>query len=88
MIEPIVSRVRRNAPVETSRNQIEPAMTKGKMPNVISASVGSRRIRITIVPMSVRPDWNNVTTESVTRLSSASMSLVIREIRTPAGRLS
>ena len=26
MIEPIVSRVRRNAPAETSRNQIEPAV--------------------------------------------------------------
>ena len=41
-----------------------------------------------IVPTSVSPDWNSVTTESVTRLSSASTSLVMREISTPAGRLS
>ncbi len=41
--------------------------------------------RITIVPISVSPDWNSVTTESVTRLSSASTSLVMREISTPGG---
>ena len=88
MIAPIVSRVRRKAPAETSRNQIEPPSRKGNTPNVISASFGSSVIRITIVPSSVRPDWNSVTTESVTRLSSASTSLVMREISTPAGRLS
>ena len=88
MIAPIVSRVRRNAPAETRRNQIEPAIRNGKTQNVTSASFGSRMIRITTVPSSVRPDWKSVTTESVTRLSSASTSLVMREISTPAGRLS
>ncbi len=41
-----------------------------------------------IVPISVSPDWNSVTTESVTSESSASTSLVMREINTPAERLS
>ena len=41
-----------------------------------------------IEPISVSDAWNSVTTLSVTSESSASTSLVIREIRTPAGRRS
>ena len=88
MIAPIVSRVRRKAPAETSRNQIEPAATNGTTQNVSRASFTSRNSRTATAPTSVRPAWNSVTTESVTRLSSASTSLVMREISTPAGRLS
>ena len=88
MIEPIVSRVRLKAPAEVSRNQIEAPASSGNTENVISASWGSSTIRITIEPISVSPAWKSVTTESVTRLSSASTSLVMREISTPAGRLS
>ena len=88
MIAPIVSRVRRNAPAEARRNHSDPPARKGNTQNVISASFKSSVSRITAVPTSVRPDWNSVTTESVTRLSSASTSLVMREISTPAGRRS
>ena len=88
MIAPIVSRVRLKAPAETSRNHRLPAMMKGKMQKVSSARRRSSVSRITIVPSSINPAWKSVTTESVTRLSSASTSLVMREIRTPAERLS
>ena len=66
----------------------DPPAMKGMMQNVISARVGSRYSRTTTAPSSVRADWKSVTTESVTRLSRASTSLVMREISTPAGRLS
>ena len=62
--------------------------TKGTTQNVSSASAGSRYSSTATAPISVSPAWNRVTTESVTRLSSASTSLVMREISTPAGRLS
>ena len=85
---PIVSRVRRKALAETIRNHRRPPPSSGKMRNVNRASLTSSTSRITTVPRSVSPAWNSVTTESVTRLSSASTSLVMREISTPAGRLS
>ena len=43
------------------------------------------RSRMMIEPISVRDAWNSVTTLSVTSESSASTSLVMREISTPAG---
>ena len=43
---------------------------------------------MTIEPTSVSEAWKSVTTVSVTSESSASTSLVIREMRTPAGRRS
>ena len=88
MIEPIVSRVRRKAPTDTSRNQMLAPATNGTTQKVSSASLGSRYSSTPIAPISIRPAWNSVTTESVTRLSRASTSFVILEISTPAGRLS
>ena len=60
----------------------------GKIRKVISASCTSRESRIPTVPISVSAALNSVTTESVTSESSASTSLVMREISTPAGRRS
>ena len=60
----------------------------GKIRNVISASFTSNASRMTIEPISVSDAWNSVTTLSVTSESSASTSLVMREISTPAGRRS
>ncbi len=55
---------------------------------VSSASRTSNQSRIAIEPISVSVAWKSVVTESVTIDSSASTSLVIREISTPAGRRS
>ena len=84
----MVSRVRRNAPAEAMRKAMLLAATSGNTRNETSASLRSSRQRITIVPTSVSVDWKSVTTLSVTSWSSASTSLVIREMSTPAGRLS
>ena len=43
---------------------------------------------MTSVPIRVSEAWKRVTTLSVTSVSSASTSLVMREMSTPAGRLS
>ena len=80
------------APERAGRDEPEPdraaRATNGTTQNVSRASFTSRNSRTTTAPTSVRPAWNSVTTESVTRLSNASTSLVMREISTPAGRLS
>ena len=85
MIDPIVSRVRRKAPVDTSRNQMLAPATNGTTQKVNSASFGSRYTSTAIAPISVRPAWKSVTTESVTRLSRASTSLVILRDQDPRG---
>ena len=51
-----------------------------------SASLTSSKSRITTTPIRVSVLENSVTTPSVTSWFSASMSLVIREIRTPGLR--
>ena len=85
VIAPIVSRVRRYASAEAIRNVNDPAAITGKIKNVSSASFMSSTTRITIVPTSVSDELNSVITVSVTSESSASTSLLIREISTPAG---
>ena len=60
----------------------------GKMRKVIRASRTSRKSRIATEPMSVSEAWKSVTTVSVTSESSASTSLVMREMSMPAGRRS
>ena len=52
--------------------------------NVSSASWQIEHHRITTTPISVRLDWISVASPSSTSWSSASTSLVIRVIRTPA----
>ena len=88
MIAPIVSRVRRYASADAIRKANDAIAITGKISSVSSASCTSNAKRIAIVPMSVSDAWNSVTTLSVTSESSASTSLVIREISTPAGRRS
>ena len=56
----------------------------GKIRKVSSASFTSSATRITIVPTSVSDELNSVMTVSVTSELSASTSLVILEISTPA----
>ena len=84
VIQAIFSRVSRYASAEATRKATPPSSTIGKIRQVSRASCASRTNRITIVPISVRDDWNSVTTPSETSESSASTSLVSREIRTPA----
>ena len=80
----IFSRVSRYAPDEAIRNSTLPTARIGKVRNVTSASSGSRKTRITAVPISVSVDEKSVTIPSVTSWSSACTSLVSREITTPA----
>ena len=54
--------------------------------NVTSASGTSRKSRISTTPTSVSVLENSVITPSVTSVSSACTSLVIREISTPGRR--
>ena len=63
-----------------------PTASTGKVRKVISASWASIASRITITPTSVSTLETMVTIPSVTSVSRAWTSLVIREISTP-GRL-
>ncbi len=60
--------------------------SRGKVRNVIRASGTSSTSRITTTPTSVKVLEKRVITPSVTRLSSACTSFVIREISTPGLR--
>ncbi len=84
MIDAIFSRVNRYAPAETIRNATPPISRIGSAIKVSSASLESSTTRITTTPISVSPDWISVAIPSSTNWSSASTSLVIREMITPA----
>ena len=80
----IRSRVSRYAPAEASRNATLATSSTGKVRKVIRARLGSSTTRITAVPTSVSVAEKSVEMPSVTSWSSAWMSLVRREISTPA----
>ena len=82
----IFSRVSRYALADATRKMMLPIARTGKVRNVTSASSTSIASRITITPTSVSTLETIVTMPSVTSVSSAWTSLVIREISTP-GRL-
>ncbi len=63
-----------------------PIIRIGKVMKVTRASSRSRATRMTTTPTSVSTLENSVTMPSVTRLSSACTSLVMREISTPGRR--
>ena len=80
----IFSRVSRYAPLDAIRKITLPIKSTGKVRKVTSARLGSSTIRMTAVPTSVRVAENRVCIPSVTSWSRAWMSLVSREISTPA----
>ena len=84
MIEAIFSRVSRYASAEASRNANAPRARIGITRKVSNARWGSITNRITITPRSISVDWNSVARPSEISWSSASTSLVIREMITPA----